>query len=131
MVDIIQMQLTGLPIDRNEVLKVEKEMQAASDKAMADMKSCFILQSFVYELNVDWVAKRNEKLKVKVLGLIENMSYFVEKDGEKNHIFGKSSLKEFAEERDIDLIGQIEIIKELGDNSQDKDCQATDTSCKT
>lgn len=65
-VDIVQMQLTGMPIDMDEVKKVQKELQADSDAAVNKLKNSSLVKGFVHELNVEWVAARNEKLKTKV-----------------------------------------------------------------
>lgn len=65
-VDIVQMQLTGMPLDMDEVKKVQKELQADSDAAVSSLNNSPLIKSFVHELNVEWVAARNEKLKTKV-----------------------------------------------------------------
>ncbi len=57
-----------------------------------------------------------EKLNVKILGLIENMSYFLQKDGKKSYIFGKSKLKDLAKQKNIDFLGAIPIIEELNNH---------------
>jgi ATP-binding protein involved in chromosome partitioning len=61
---------------------------------------------------------RNEQIKIPVLGLVENMSYFIPPDdpGKKYFIFGKSGCKKFAEELKIPLIGQIPILPEIADS---------------
>jgi ATP-binding protein involved in chromosome partitioning len=61
------------------------------------------------------------QLKVPVIGLVENMSYFTptELPENKYYIFGKNGGKNLAEEFDIPLLGQIPIvqsIREGGDN---------------
>ena len=61
------------------------------------------------------------QLKVPVIGLVENMSYFTPKELPENkyYIFGKNGGKNLAEEFDIPLLGQIPIvqtIREGGDN---------------
>jgi ATP-binding protein involved in chromosome partitioning len=60
------------------------------------------------------------QLKVPVIGLVENMSYFTpaELPGNKYYIFGKDGGKTLAEEFDIPFLGQIPIvesIRECGD----------------
>jgi len=64
---------------------------------------------------------RNEKVKVNILGLIENMSWFTpaELPENKYYIFGKDGGKLLAEELHIPLLGQIPLvqsIREGGDN---------------
>ena len=61
------------------------------------------------------------QLKVPVIGLVENMSYFTPKELPENkyYLFGKNGGKNLAEEFDIPLLGQIPIvqsIREGGDN---------------
>jgi ATP-binding protein involved in chromosome partitioning len=61
---------------------------------------------------------RNEQIRIPVLGLVENMSYFVPPDNpeKKYYIFGRSGCKKFAEELKIPLIGQIPILSEISDS---------------
>jgi ATP-binding protein involved in chromosome partitioning len=61
------------------------------------------------------------QLKVPVIGLVENMSYFTpaELPDNKYYLFGKDGGKNLAEEFDIPFLGQIPIvqsIREGGDN---------------
>src|SRR5882757_1558811 len=61
------------------------------------------------------------QLKVPVIGLVENMSYFTpaELPGNKYYIFGKDGGKNLAEEFELSFLGQIpivETIREGGDN---------------
>ncbi len=45
---------------------------------------------------------------IPVLGIVENMSYFVcDKCGEKHYIYGKSNLDELAAERGIDVLARL------------------------
>ena len=53
-----------------------------------------------------------DKLKIPIIGLIENMSY-LEVDGEKQYIFGKEEAKKFAKKNKIEFLGQIPIGEEL------------------
>ena len=55
-----------------------------------------------------------DKLKVKILGLIDNMSYFVGDDGKKYAIFGEGGVKKTAEEFKKDFMGEIPIDPEVG-----------------
>jgi ATP-binding protein involved in chromosome partitioning len=61
------------------------------------------------------------QMKVPVIGLVENMSYFTPEElpGNKYYIFGKDGGKNLAEEFDIPFLGQIPLvqgIREGGDN---------------
>lgn len=54
-------------------------------------------------------AKMYEKVNVPVLGIIENMSYFANKDGSKEYIFGEGGGRRLAEEMGINFLGEIAI----------------------
>ncbi|HJN92811.1 MAG TPA: Mrp/NBP35 family ATP-binding protein [Dehalococcoidia bacterium] len=55
-----------------------------------------------------------EKLEVPVLGIIENMSYFITPDsGQRLEIFGHGGAREAATELDIDFLGEIPIEEEV------------------
>lgn len=62
-----------------------------------------------------------EKLDVKILGLIENMSYFTQNDGSKSYIFGKSNLEDLVKMKNIDFMGRIEIISQLSQSNHDRE----------
>lgn len=55
------------------------------------------------------------QLKIPVIGLVENMSYFTpaELPGNKYYIFGKNGGKNLAEEFDIPLLGQIPLVQSI------------------
>jgi ATP-binding protein involved in chromosome partitioning len=55
------------------------------------------------------------QLKAPVIGLVENMSYFVtdESSSHKYYIFGKDGGKRLAEEYDIPFLGQIPLIQRI------------------
>ncbi len=55
-----------------------------------------------------------EKLKVKIIGLIDNMSYFIGDDGKKYPIFGEGGVKRTAEEFQKEFLGEIPINSEVG-----------------
>ena len=55
-----------------------------------------------------------DKLGVKILGLVDNMSYFVGDDGKKYEIFGKDGVKKTAEEFNKEFLGEIPINPEVG-----------------
>jgi len=54
-------------------------------------------------------AKMYEKVNVPVLGIIENMSYYTNPDGTKEHIFGKGGGEKLAGEMEINFLGEIAI----------------------
>ncbi len=63
----------------------------------------------------------NENIKVPVMGLVENMSYFTPSDmpDKKYYIFGQDGGKKLAQELNIDFLGEIPIsqsVSECNDN---------------
>ena len=58
--------------------------------------------------------KMFDKLGVKIIGLIDNMSYFIGDDGKKYSIFGEGGVKRTAEEFSKELFGEIPINPEVG-----------------
>lgn len=94
--------------------------------------------SIVQSLKVDWVVAVStpqemslidvrkaidmfQKVNVNVLGIVENMSYFVCDSCDKKHyIFGDSGAKKYAEQKNFELLGQVPIIDKImnsGENS--------------
>ena len=55
-----------------------------------------------------------DKTGVKILGLIDNMSYFKGDDGKKYDIFGSGGVKKTAEEFNKKFLGEIPIYPEVG-----------------
>ena len=58
--------------------------------------------------------KMFDKLKVKIIGLIDNMSHFIGDDGKKYAIFGEGGVKKTAEEFKKEFLGEIPIDPEVG-----------------
>lgn len=63
--DIIQMQLTGLPIDLKQVAYVKEELTKEKTKALNKIMSQPLVQAYTTFLNEAWVNQKNNKLKVK------------------------------------------------------------------
>ncbi|NOX84436.1 MAG: Mrp/NBP35 family ATP-binding protein [Chlorobi bacterium] len=66
---------------------------------------------------------RQEKLVIPLLGIVENMSYFVPADmpDKKYYIFGRGATDALAEELNIPILGRIPIVEkivETGDNGE-------------
>ena len=55
-----------------------------------------------------------DKLKVNIIGLIDNMSFFIGDDGKKYPIFGEGGVKKTAEEFKKEFLGEIPINSEIG-----------------
>jgi ATP-binding protein involved in chromosome partitioning len=75
----------------------------------------------------------NEKIRIPLLGIVENMSYFTppELPDKKFYIFGKDGCKKFAEEIDIPLLGQIPIVPAIADSGDAGNPIATDEKSLT
>ncbi len=65
-------------------------------------------------LDVKRGIKMFDKLGVKILGLIDNMSSFTGEDGKKYAIFGEGGVKRTAEEFNKEFLGEIPIDPEVG-----------------
>ncbi len=70
-------------------------------------------------LDVKRGIKMFDKLGVKILGLVDNMSFFTGDDGKKYKIFGEGGVKKTADEFNKDFLGEIPINPEVG-SSGDK-----------
>ena len=58
--------------------------------------------------------KMFDKLKVKIIGLVDNMSHFIGDDGKKYAIFGEGGVKKTAKEFKKEFLGEIPINPEVG-----------------
>ena len=65
-------------------------------------------------LDVKRGIKMFDKLGVKILGLVDNMSYFIGDDNKRYNIFGEGGVKNTAEEFDKEFLGQIPINPKVG-----------------
>ena len=65
-------------------------------------------------LDVKRGIKMFDKLGVKIIGLIDNMSHFLGDDGKKYSIFGDGGVKKTAEEFKKEFLGEIPINPEVG-----------------
>ena len=65
-------------------------------------------------LDVKRGIKMFDKLGVKILGLVDNMSFFIGDDGKKYKIFGEGGVKKTAEEYKKNFLGEIPINPEVG-----------------
>ena len=65
-------------------------------------------------LDVKRGIKMFDKLGVKIIGLIDNMSFFIGDDGKKYNIFGKDGVKKTAEEFKKEFLAEIPIDSDVG-----------------
>ena len=59
------------------------------------------------------------KVNLQVRGVIENMSWFVGDDGQRYEIFGAGGGQELADKLDVPLIGQIPLLQDLREGSDE------------
>ena len=65
-------------------------------------------------LDVKRGIKMFDKLGVKILGLVDNMSFFKAEDGKKYNLFGEGGVKKTAEEFNKEFLGEIPINPDVG-----------------
>jgi len=65
-------------------------------------------------LDVKRGIKMFDKLGVKILGLVENMSHFIGDDGKKYSIFGEGGVKRTADEFNKEFLGEVPINPDVG-----------------
>ena len=68
-------------------------------------------------LDVKRGIKMFDKLGVKILGLVDNMSYFIGDDNKKYKIFGEGGVRKTSEEFNKEFLGEIPIKAEIGETS--------------
>ena len=69
--DIIQMQLSGMPMDMEQVKKTKAILQADSDAAVEKMMALQITKDFIQRINEEWVEWKNSTLKTKRVGFAD------------------------------------------------------------
>ena len=65
-------------------------------------------------LDVKRGIKMFDKLGVKILGLVDNMSFFKADDGKKYHLFGEGGVRKTADEFNKEFLGEIPINPDVG-----------------
>ena len=65
-------------------------------------------------LDVKRGIKMFDKLGVKILGLVDNMSFFIGDDGKKYSIFGEGGVKRTADEFKKEFLGEVPINPDVG-----------------
>lgn len=66
-IDVIQMQLTGMPINMEKVVALDKQLQKESDLNVQAMEANPIIQTFVEYMEDKALVKKNLELKTKVV----------------------------------------------------------------
>lgn len=75
-VDIIQMQLTGLPINMEKVLEAEIILEQDQKTSLNTIQNSNIISEYVYYLNEQWVRQKNDTLKKKRVTLVDAKETF-------------------------------------------------------
>ena len=78
MVDIIQMQLTGMPVNMKQVLKVETLLNAIESAALDTLNNSKVINHYNTVLRHKHVAKRNDALKKKQITFDDDETQAVE-----------------------------------------------------
>lgn len=60
-----------------------------------------------------------KKLKIPIIGLIQNMSYF-STAGEKKYLFGRDGAKKLAEKLAINFLGELPLMQEISDSAEER-----------
>jgi len=60
-----------------------------------------------------------EQLSIDVLGIVENMSYFIGDDGKEYDLFGRGGAEKMASEMGVHFLGAVPINMSLRSNSDD------------
>jgi DNA polymerase-1 len=74
--DIIQMQLTGLPVNMKRVAEVRVILEGDERKALDHIEQCAIIQEYTNWLNEEWVVWKNSTLKKKRVTLADASEKF-------------------------------------------------------
>ncbi len=72
--DIIQMQLTGMPIDMPQVLHVEKTLELVLNNALDNIKNCNLINKYEYTRLERLTEKKNKEWKKKKLTIQEMLT---------------------------------------------------------
>ena len=75
-VDIVQMQLTGMPLDMDKVAYAKSILKIDLDGATTRIQDHKFVREFTYQLNEEWVEHKNTTLKVKRVTLADAKEEF-------------------------------------------------------
>lgn len=112
-VDIIQMQLTGMPLNMVRVTEVKNILQQDFDSAMKRISNCVLVQEYAYQRKLAWITERNLKLKKKRVSMVDADAELLKP---KNTIAWNSNSYPQLQELLYEVIG-LPVI-ELTDNKQ-------------
>ena len=99
--------LKNLPINRGEQLKIEAPSQERG-KGVRLYDVDLAIAEHMIDTVVPSIEVFREKVKVPVLGVIENMSYHIcDNCGHHSHLFGQQGGQDIADINEVDLLGQL------------------------
>ena len=75
-IDVVQMQLTGMPVDAKQVQVAKVQLKLLYDSSLERLLVNPVIAEFTEQLNAQWVAKRNTELKVKRVTLVDANEVF-------------------------------------------------------
>lgn len=84
--DIIQMQLTGMPIDPVKVQEAKQVLQRDQQNAFVSMMSLYVVQDFFNDLCEEWAVKKNQTLKKKRVTASDHPADLVFNPGSDNQL---------------------------------------------
>lgn len=83
-------------------------------------------------MDADKAAQMFVKLNVPILGVIENMSYFLDPTGKAHHLFGEDGGKKLSMQYDVPFLGELPLDPALGvagDNGQNYLTDHAESEC--
>ncbi len=75
-IDVIQMQLTGAPVNLNRVKEVNEELVTLEQSLVEAIGTNKVIVEFTHWLNEQWVIKKNSTLKKKQVTLVDAKEVF-------------------------------------------------------
>lgn len=75
-IDIIQMQLTGMPVDMEEVKRAKRLLKNDLDTSIKSIQQHTHIREFAHNANEAWVVKKNSTLKVKRVSMADAKEKF-------------------------------------------------------
>jgi ATP-binding protein involved in chromosome partitioning len=66
-----------------------------------------------------------ERVNIPILGVIENMAYFLDSHGKKSFIFGKGGAKNYAAEIGVPFLGEVPIDQQIRENGDSGKAEAS------
>jgi DNA polymerase-1 len=123
-VDIIQMQLTGMPLNMKRVAEVKVILQAAMDKARLELSQSPVMHRYLQILRQKHVDDRNAKLKKKQITLTDPETLAVEFNPNsgpqlQDLVYGMLGLPVIALTKSRQPSTKGEVLKDLKVHTQD------------